>query len=92
MGASSFVVMLPPSEGKAEAGTAKTKYVSDSGAFGPSLGQYRTHPRNSVRWRRQTPRSQRGSSRSGPTCKPRADRRPHIARMAALYRGGLGPP
>jgi cytoplasmic iron level regulating protein YaaA (DUF328/UPF0246 family) len=34
--------MLPPSEGKAEAGTAKTKYVSGSGAFGPSLGQYRT--------------------------------------------------
>jgi cytoplasmic iron level regulating protein YaaA (DUF328/UPF0246 family) len=42
MGTSSFVVMLPPSEGKAEAGTAKTKYVSGSGAFGPSLGQYRT--------------------------------------------------
>jgi uncharacterized protein len=41
MGASSFVVMLPPSEGKAEAGATRTKFVSDSGAFGPSLGQYR---------------------------------------------------
>ena len=41
MGASSFVVMLPPSEGKADVGTAKTKFVSDSGTFGASLGLYR---------------------------------------------------
>jgi cytoplasmic iron level regulating protein YaaA (DUF328/UPF0246 family) len=37
-----FVVLLPPSEGKAEGGSARTKWKPTSGAFGTALGAKRT--------------------------------------------------
>lgn len=36
-----FVILLPPSEGKAEGGIARTKWKPGSGAFGASLGSRR---------------------------------------------------
>lgn len=36
-----FVILLPPSEGKAEGGRARTKWKPASGAFGPALGAQR---------------------------------------------------
>jgi cytoplasmic iron level regulating protein YaaA (DUF328/UPF0246 family) len=41
MNAPDFFVLLPPSEGKAEGGQARTKWTPDSGVFGNSLGDYR---------------------------------------------------
>ena len=41
MGAPSFFLLLPPSEGKAVGGDKKRKYSSQSGVFGPALGQFR---------------------------------------------------
>lgn len=37
-----FVILLPPSEGKAEGGQPRTKWKPTSGAFGDSLGGHRT--------------------------------------------------
>lgn len=37
-----FVILLPPSEGKAEGGAARTKWKPTSGAFGTALGAKRT--------------------------------------------------
>lgn len=42
MGVNSFVVLLPPSEGKAIGGDKRLKYTNASGVFGPTLGEYRT--------------------------------------------------
>jgi hypothetical protein len=42
METSSFLVMLPPSEGKAVDGSTRNKFVSNSGVFGPALGSFRT--------------------------------------------------
>ena len=42
MGTNPFFVLLPPSEGKAVAGNSRLKYAADSGAFGPSLGAFRS--------------------------------------------------
>jgi len=36
-----FVILLPPSEGKAEGGRARTKWKPASGTFGPALGARR---------------------------------------------------
>lgn len=36
-----FVILLPPSEGKAQGGTPRTKWRPNVGAFGPSLGRRR---------------------------------------------------
>lgn len=36
-----FVILLPPSEGKAEGGRARTKWKPASGTFGPALGAMR---------------------------------------------------
>lgn len=36
-----FVVLLPPSEGKAEGGARSAPWRAESGAFGPSLGHWR---------------------------------------------------
>ena len=36
-----FVILLPPSEGKAEGGVARTKWTPASGAFGAGLGRRR---------------------------------------------------
>lgn len=37
-----FVILLPPSEGKAEGGAARTKWKPNNGAFGARLGARRT--------------------------------------------------
>lgn len=42
MNAVDFFILLPPSEGKAEGGAARTKWAPDSGIFGSALGDYRT--------------------------------------------------
>ena len=41
MGAPSFFLLLPPSEGKAVGGDKKRKYSSQAGVFGPALGEFR---------------------------------------------------
>lgn len=41
MGTPSFFLLLPPSEGKAAGGDKKQKYTSESGVFGPTLGDFR---------------------------------------------------
>lgn len=41
MGAPPFVILLPPSEGKAEGGNSKKPWSFHSGVFGPVLGDYR---------------------------------------------------
>lgn len=41
MGAPSFFLLLPPSEGKATGGDKKQKFTSQSGVFGPALGDFR---------------------------------------------------
>lgn len=41
MSAQDFFILLPPSEGKAEGGSARTKWSPSSGTFGHALGDYR---------------------------------------------------
>ncbi len=41
MNAQDFFILLPPSEGKAEGGVARSKWSPFSGTFGPALGDYR---------------------------------------------------
>lgn len=41
MGATPFVILLPPSEGKASGGNEKSPWMCESGAFGDLLGDYR---------------------------------------------------
>jgi cytoplasmic iron level regulating protein YaaA (DUF328/UPF0246 family) len=41
MSAQDFFILLPPSEGKAEGGSARTKWNPASGTFGPQLGSFR---------------------------------------------------
>lgn len=41
MGATPFVILLPPSEGKASGGNGKKPWSGESGLFGGSLGDYR---------------------------------------------------
>jgi cytoplasmic iron level regulating protein YaaA (DUF328/UPF0246 family) len=41
MASQDFLVLLPPSEGKAEGGVARTSWDPHSGVFGSSLGDYR---------------------------------------------------
>lgn len=41
MGATPFVILLPPSEGKASGGDARKTWSCESGVFGLSLGEYR---------------------------------------------------
>lgn len=42
MGTNSFFLLIPPSEGKAVGGSPRRKYTTAAGAFGPSLGTFRT--------------------------------------------------
>jgi len=41
MGAAPFVILLPPSEGKAPGGNSKKPWAGESGLFGSVLGDYR---------------------------------------------------
>ena len=49
MGATPFVILLPPSEGKSQGGNARTPWSGDSGIFGPALGVYRTEVVHALR-------------------------------------------
>lgn len=42
MGATPFVILLPPSEGKADGGDARKPWRGESGVFGDALGEFRT--------------------------------------------------
>ncbi|MEY4995769.1 MAG: hypothetical protein RLZ67_494, partial [Actinomycetota bacterium] len=41
MGATPFVILLPPSEGKATGGNARKPWSGESGVFGDALADYR---------------------------------------------------
>jgi len=49
MGATPFVILLPPSEGKATGGDVRKTWTGKSGVFGPALGEYRTEVANRLR-------------------------------------------
>jgi cytoplasmic iron level regulating protein YaaA (DUF328/UPF0246 family) len=48
MGTNPFFVLIPPSEGKSVGGSPRLKFVTDSGAFGPSLGAFRAEVAQSL--------------------------------------------
>lgn len=49
MGATPFVILLPPSEGKATGGNSEKPWTGDSGVFGTALGSYRTEVVHALR-------------------------------------------
>ncbi len=91
------MLLLPPSEGKAEGGSARrSTWIPDQGAFGRRLGDRRAAggrvPCWRRRWRREAARGQGRPPAARPVGQHVAGGCADVAGLAALHRSRVGPP